>query len=249
MISLRPAGGHAPLRREAAKHGARVFALSPWRLQPRDDPATRAALRDALAAERAVFTSPAAVDAAAALRRLRPKPGQVWFAIGEGTAAALRRAGVAAERIRTPQRMDSEGLLALPELQTLRGSGVGLITAPGGRGAIAPALAARGARVLRSDVYERVPIAWSATTLDKLRALARPQAWMVSSGEALQRARQALPPEFAGTWTDSVVVVASERLAVLARKAGFGKVLIAVSARPADMVAALAQAAAERRFR
>lgn len=237
------------MRRAAAKRGARVFALSPWRLQPRDDPATRAALRDALATERAVFTSPAAVDAAAALRKLRPKPGQMWFAIGEGTAAALRRAGVAAARIRTPQRMDSEGLLALPDLQALHGTIVGLIAAPGGRGAIAPALAARGARVLRSDVYERAPIAWSATTLNKLRALTRPQAWMVSSGEALQRTRQALPPEFAGTWADSVAVVASERLAVLAREMGFGHTLIAASARPGDMVAALAQAAAEGRFR
>lgn len=248
LISLRPAGGHAPLRRAAAKHGARVFALSPWRLRPRDDPATRAALRAALAAERVVFTSPAAVDAASALRRLRPRAGAIWFAIGEGTASALRRSGVPPQRIRTPQRMDSEGLLALPDLQALRGRDVGLITAPGGRGAIAPALAARGARVLRSDVYEREPVAWSAATSDKLRTLTRPYAWVVSSGEALLRTQRALPPE-ARAWADSLAVVASERLAVLAREAGFGRALVAASARPADLVAALAQAAAERRIR
>ncbi|TKR30285.1 uroporphyrinogen-III synthase [Luteimonas gilva] len=249
LISLRPAGGHAPMRRAAAKHGARVLALSPWRLRRRDDPATRTALREALAAERVVFTSPAAVAAASALRKLRPGPGRIWFAIGEGTAAALRRAGVPPQRIRTPQRMDSDGLLALPDLQALRGTDVGLVTAPGGRGAIAPALAARGARVLRSDVYEREPVVWSAATSNKLRALTRPYAWVVSSGEALQRTRQALPPEWAQAWPDSLAVVASERLAVVAREAGFGRTLVAASARPADLVAALAQAAAERRFR
>jgi uroporphyrinogen-III synthase len=49
VISLRPAGQHEPLRRAAARHGARVLALSPWRLAPRDDAATRAALETALA--------------------------------------------------------------------------------------------------------------------------------------------------------------------------------------------------------
>lgn len=249
MISLRPAGGHAALRRVAAKHGARVLALSPWRLERRDDAATRAALREALAAERVVFTSPAAVGAASALRKLRPGRGRLWFAIGEGTAAALRRVGVAAERIRTPRRMDSEGLLALPDLQALRGSVVGLVSAPGGRGAIAPALTSRGARVLRCDVYERVPLAFSAAVREKLRGLTGPHAWVASSGEAMRLALQALPAEAAGRLPASTAVVASERLADAAREAGFGEVLIAASARPADLVSAITQAAAERRIR
>ncbi|HJR72289.1 MAG TPA: uroporphyrinogen-III synthase [Luteimonas sp.] len=247
LISLRPAGGHAALRRAAAKQGARVFALSPWRLEFRDDPATRAALRAALAAGHVVFTSPAAVDAASTLRKLRPKADQIWFAIGQGTASALRRAGAAPLRIRVPQRMDSEGLLALAELQALRGEDVGLITAPGGRGMIAPALTRRGARVLRCDVYERVPVAWSAATVEKLRSLDQPQAWVVSSGEALQRAAQTLPA--AAVRSDALAVVPSKRLAALASDLGFGRTLIAASARPADLVAALAQAAAERRIR
>ncbi|RBH28516.1 uroporphyrinogen-III synthase, partial [Xanthomonas oryzae pv. oryzae] len=33
LISLRPSGEHAPLRRAVARHGGRVLALSPWRLQ------------------------------------------------------------------------------------------------------------------------------------------------------------------------------------------------------------------------
>ena len=118
VISLRPAGGHAPLRRAAAVHGARVLGLSPWTLSNRDDAATRAALRAALAAERVLFTSPAAVHAARALQALRPHRGATWCAVGAGTASALRRAGVAT--VASPTRMDSEGLLALPELAQVR---------------------------------------------------------------------------------------------------------------------------------
>lgn len=244
LISLRPSGDHAPLRRAAARYGARVLALSPWRLQLRGDAATRAALRDALQADKLVFTSPAAVKAATALRRLRARAGQTWFAVGEGTAAALRRAGVA--QVRAPSRMDSEGLLALPELQRLRGSTLALVTAPGGRGAIAPALAARGARILRCEVYERVPIAWAPAALARLRALRMPYALALSSGDALQLSLNELPPELADKLRRARAIAASARLAAMAREAGFRDVVIADSARPADLVAAAAHAAATR---
>ena len=57
--------------------------------------------------------------------------------------------------------MDSEGLLELPALQELAGIDVGLVTAPEGRGLLAPALRERGAELLRADVYVREPIALS----------------------------------------------------------------------------------------
>ena len=150
LISLRPRGQHAPLRRAAKAAGARVIALSPWALQARGDAATRATLEAALAAERVVFSSPAAVQAAARLVNLAaPHPGQ-WLAVGAGTAAALNRQG--AQDIAAPARMDSEGLLALPALADLHGLRAGLVTAPGGRGVIAQTLAQRGAELLRANV-------------------------------------------------------------------------------------------------
>ncbi|MGH8077686.1 MAG: uroporphyrinogen-III synthase, partial [Lysobacter sp.] len=68
VISLRPRGEHAALRRAAARHGAGLIALSPWALRDRDDVTTRNALRAVLAAPRVVVTSPAAVRAAARLQ-------------------------------------------------------------------------------------------------------------------------------------------------------------------------------------
>src|SRR5690606_22867134 len=145
------------VRRAAAALGARTLALSPWRIACLDDPNVRSTLQRTLAAPRVVFTSPAAVAAAAALQPLRPGPDQAWVAVGAGTAQAMRRAG--AGHVESPARMDSEGLLALPALGDVQGLDVGLVTAPGGRGVIAATLARRGARVLRANVYERVAIA------------------------------------------------------------------------------------------
>ena len=237
MISLRPVDGHAAMRRAAAQYGARVIALSPWKLATCRD--ARAELRAALQASHVVATSPAAVRAASELQALRPRRGQRWFAVGAGTAAALRRAGI--EDVEAPTRMDSEGLLGLPGLREVRDLEVALLTAPGGRGVIASTLRKRGARVLRADVYQRVPMAPDARTLARLRALDAP-AWLaLSSGEALQRTLDALPAEALAKLRRARVVAASARLAELARARGFKRVVVADDARPASLLAAAAR--------
>lgn len=238
VISLRPQGGHGALRRAAARVGARTVALSPWKLVPLEDAHARAALEAALAAPRVVFTSPAAVRAAARLAALRRRRAQAWCAVGAGTAAALRRAGL--EPVAVPERMDSEGLLALPELRDVRGIAVGLVTAPGGRDAIAPALRARGAQVRRADVYRRLPLPPSPRTLARLRALDAPAVLVASSGEALERTMQALPADLAARLRAGPLVVASARLAERARTLGFADIRLARGPRPADLVAAAA---------
>ena len=65
----------------------------------------------------------------------------------------------------------SEGLLALPELQSLRGLPVGLVTAPGGRGLIGETLAHRGALVHLAEVYRREPLLPNASRTALIPAL------------------------------------------------------------------------------
>jgi uroporphyrinogen-III synthase len=240
VISLRPRGQHAALRRAAARFGARVLSLSPVRIDMRDDATTRSHLHEALASPIVVFTSPNAVRAARALQPLRARRGQAWLAVGEGTAAALRRAGIATPV--APARMDSAGLLELPQLQAVDGRRVGLVTAPGGRGRIAPALEERGASVLRANVYERVAVAPRADAIARLRTLRAP--WLLlSSGEALEQLLAVLPADAARHLRRARVVAASARLATLARRLGFAPVAIAASARPRDLLDAVARAA------
>ncbi|RNF83897.1 uroporphyrinogen-III synthase [Montanilutibacter psychrotolerans] len=249
VISLRPSGEHAALRRAAARRGAGLVALSPWRLEQLDDDATRDALAAALAASHVVFTSPGAVRAAASLLPLRAGARQQWFAVGAGSASALRRAGVAG--VVAPARMDTEGLLGLPGLQVGTGDSVGLVTAPGGRGELAPALQARGALVLRADVYARVPVAPSPKALASLRALGAlaPRARLalaLSSGEALQRLMATVPDDVAAILRRATVVAASARLASLAHGLGCAHVQLATGPRPAMLVSAAARALATR---
>ncbi len=236
LVSLRPRGGHDGMRRAAARHGARLLALSPWALEPQDDAAAVRALEAALACSAVLFTSPAAVAAAARLRPLRPRPGQHWLAVGAGGALALRRAGV--DQVQAPRRMDSEGVLALPALAAP--ASVGLVTAPGGRGVIAPELEARGATVVRADVYRRQPLAPTPRALAGLHALSAPACVALSSGEALERVLDTWPAIAGQALRRCQVAAASERLAALARERGFAGAASAGSPRPAAL-AALAQ--------
>lgn len=236
VISLRPSGEHAPLRRLAAQYGGGLIALSPWRLRTRDDADTRALLDRALGATRALATSPAA---ARALHQLRPDwrapATQRWYAVGAGTAAALAAAGI--DPVRWPQRMDSEGLLQLPDLQDLDGEDFALLTAPGGRGLIEPALRARGARVIRADVYERLALAPSRAQAQRLCALDAPTLLALSSGEALQRVLAQLPEAAGAALRRARVSAASARLAQLARELGFAEVAVAAGPQPEQLLA------------
>jgi uroporphyrinogen-III synthase len=135
--------------------------------------------------------------------------------------------------------MDSEGLLAVPVLLDVRGRALGLVTAPGGRDRIAPALRARGATVLRADVYARVAIAPARRALARLRTLQGHRLLLaLSSAEALASLLDGVPADIRAQLLQARVLAASERLAVLARSRGFGDVVVAASARPRDLLAA-----------
>lgn len=228
------------MRRAAAAHGARVLALSPWKLVRREPAAARPALVAALAAPLAVFTSPAAVQAAAAIAPLAAGPGQQRLAVGATTATALRRAGV--DSPLHPRRMDSEGLLDMPQLRQVDGLDIGLVTAPEGRSFLTASLQQRGARVLRADVYDRVPVAPSARALATLRALPGSTQLLLalSSGLALETVLGSLPADALARLRGARVVAASARLVDLARGLGFDDVVQAADARPVSLMAAAA---------
>lgn len=256
VISLRPSDEHEALRCIAAQYGSELIELSPWSIRSDNTIATRMALADALRATRIVVTSPNAVralrdlcaaDARAAspsLPRPTQRAGQAWFAVGAGTAQALDEFGIA--DVRWPERMDSEGLLALPGLQRFdAGESVGLLTAPGGRGVIAPSLAARGAQVLRADLYRREPAPLSRLMIARLSDARAPLLLALSSGEALQRVLDGLPADAAARLRQARVSAASERLAQLAREAGFAAVEVAAGPGAQELLAPLRESAAD----
>ena len=241
LWSLRPAGEHAALRRAAQGAGFRLRVLPLQRLVAHPDGAR---LDAALAAPIRLYTSPAAVRFASsqAVGGLC-RPG-LDLAVGGGTAAALRRVGVAGAR--SPARMDSEGVLAMAELQAPAGQAVGVITAPGGRGLLVPALRERGAEVRVAEVYRRVNFRGGARRLaafaddagavlvaSSAEAFGLLEARFPDATSARGRALRARPG-----------VVSSPRLEALAARAGFLRVLVAEGPTPAALVAAASRAPA-----
>lgn len=245
VISTRPLGQHGGVRRSAAKFGAATFALSTLRLQSMD---AKPALRQALRCPRVVVTSPAAARFANAQVALASTPGQCWFALGAGSAAVLQRCGV--NPVLVPEHgADSESLLALDQLHQIRGEQIGLITAPGGRGLLESELQARGATVIIAEVYRRQAQRPSAARLRALDALPASTALLITSGEAFSLLWQALDDAARARLLLRPCIVASERLATQSLLLGFPTVLRARDARPASLLAALADHVDARRFR
>jgi uroporphyrinogen-III synthase len=245
VISLRPREGVASLRRAAHKVGASVFALPTLSLQTSDAGDT---LRDVLCCDIVIVTSPAAARHAHTQQYLRQKRRQAWLAVGAGTAAVLRRIGL--RNVHTPpQGHDSDALLAHPSLASIGGLRIGVITAPGGRNAIVPGLRARGAEVVRADVYRRAAAAIAPRRWTQLRALPATTAVMASSEEALGNLWLAADAPMREHLRGLTCVVSSPRLQARAHALGWPAPVLAASALPADLIAALAAHVGGGRFR
>ena len=152
-------------------------------------------LQDAIARladfDLAVFVSPNAVRyAAPPILAAGPLPsGLKLGTIGQGSARALGELG--AQHVIAPQgRSDSEALLALPELQQMKGRHVAIFRGDGGRELLGDTLQARGAVVEYVTCYRRSPAqpqsplplevdAYSVTSSEALRHL-----WQLAAGAA-----------------------------------------------------------------
>ncbi len=140
--------------------GAATFEFPVLEIIPR----TAQLPRDSLAASAAViFVSANAVQYGAPLIQESgglPEGAQV-FAIGQATASALRAGGFT-NVVSPQQNIDSEGLLALPQLQAVRGKHIILMrghSEQGGRRELEAVLAERGAVVKIIECYERRAVA------------------------------------------------------------------------------------------
>jgi uroporphyrinogen-III synthase len=239
VVITRPAGTATALVRRVHRGGGMPLLLPGLALRGMADPvAARTRLHAALGDELLIFTSPAAVRHAAALLPLATTASVL--AIGQGTAHALRRHGIAAPL--TPTRQDSEGLLEHPALHDLRDRRVALIGAPGGRGVLRDQLLARGARLREVHVYRRVAPRLDRRHVDAVLQLPASACVLLSSAEALQNLRDLLPLSAWARLCATTAVVSSERLAVAAGAAGFTRTVRAGSALSADLLGAATHA-------
>lgn len=154
-----------------------------------------------------------------------------WYAVGSATAAALAREGI---QCNVPADFSSEGLLAMPALQTVEHQRVLIVRgAPGGLETLGQTLTARGATVDYLAVYFRrwheYPAGLRAAMTGEQQPLdpASIRVAVVYSGDALNRLVELMD------WPASsqVLIVPSQRVADMAKSLGFDKVEVA---QPAD---------------
>ncbi len=168
----------------------------------------------------AVFVSPNAVKYGMAAIRASGMSGIPKIAtVGLGSAKALHEAGVV-DVIVPAVRFDSEGLLAVPELQHIAGWRVMIFRGDGGRELLGDTLKSRGATVEYVTCYRRSQAQQPVSEL--LRA--QPDVITVSSSEALGYLWQMLDVQARMALCKMPLFAPHQRIAELAHRQGWAQV-------------------------
>jgi uroporphyrinogen-III synthase len=219
ILVTRPARQAAPLAQKLALLGAAPVVFPAIVILP---PVDRGPLDAALAClpsyDYAAFVSANAVEYAVPQTTPWP-PSLVAFAPGPGTAEALLAAGIGVVRVpRTT--LDSEGLLALPELGDVCGLRIVVFRGEGGRDLLVDGLRRRGARVDEIACYRRArPSSDARGVVEALRD-GRVDAVTVTSSEGVDNLWSVLGDEGRRLWKQRPTFAPHPRIAERARALG-----------------------------
>jgi uroporphyrinogen-III synthase len=229
VVITRPRAAAEMLADTLTREGARPFVFPALGLE---DVAPSGAGAEALAHlaeyDLAIFVSANAVERGlAAARALAPWPEATRVAgIGEATALALRNSGF--ETVISPrERHDSEALLAMPELRSVKGLNIIVFRGEGGREHLREVLDSRGARVDYVECYRRVRprtdpsallAAWRGGEVHAVSAL---------SAETLENFLAMVGDEGAALASGATLAVPHEAIAAHPDARRFARVLVA----------------------
>lgn len=184
VLVTRPVRQAAGLARQLAALGATPVVWPAIVILPPADPAPLArALAHLSDYDIAVFVSANAVEFGVGDPAKWP-PTLAAFAPGPGTGEALAAVGISGARVPAEQ-FDSEGLLALAELQDVRGRRAIVFRGDGGRELLGDTLRERGARVDYVACYRRAAPASGAQGVREALREGRVDAIAITSSEGL----------------------------------------------------------------
>ena len=231
IVVTRPAEQAEKLAREIEARGGSALRFPVLAIFDADDPRP---LLDAAARidsfDLAIFVSPnAAQKALSVITARRAWPERVAAAaMGETSARAIARFGVA--HIISPEggRFDSEALLQRPEFQAeaLRGRRVAIFRGAAGRELLGETLEARGARVERIPCYRRGRPQIDAGPLRAALAQDAIDALTVTSSEGLDNLLAMVGAADAAVLKRVPLFVAHQRIGEAARTLGFARVVV-----------------------
>ena len=223
-----------------AAHGRPVRFPAIEILGPADKHAARGRLEGARRADVLIFVSANAVQYAFPLLPEQLPLDVDIAAVGAATARALGRSGL--EPTLVPDRMDSEGLLALPALQDVGGKSIYILRGNGGRELLARTLRERGAVVHQVEVYRRELPQRQAAAANLVRGWAHlVQVVVATSNAIVENLYTLLGDEGAAYLRTTPVIVVSQRMADYVIGRGCENVHVANSASDADLLAALCE--------
>ena len=166
--------------------------------------------------------------------------GQEYYAVGRATAAALKQCGI--ESVVAGGAMNSEALLALPELADLNDQRVLIFRGVGGRDTLAEVMTSRGAKVDYCELYTRCPCPKAAEEIGKCWQPNPGQSVItVHSGETLSYWSDLINQVNEPQWRQLPVLVPGQRVYEIASKAGFEHLIKAENAGDEAMSRALTE--------
>lgn len=231
VVITRPLAQAKPLARQVSAIGREAVVFPLLEILPLQDTTTlRATLAQLDNFAMVAFVSPNAIDAAFA--HIPQWPLHIPLAVvGEGSRAALAQHGLtpANATIISPvdrQRTDSQTLLEVLDIESLRGKKVLIIRGETGRELLADALREKGVEVEQLAAYRR-----EAPELDEerrqalVRLLDAGADWVITSSEALryllQMVREAAGDAGVVKMQQQYLIVPHVRIAETARALGF----------------------------
>lgn len=242
VLVTRPTAQAGALGERLLQAGFRPVYAPLLEIRPFDepDPAQRQLLLDLCNFDHVIFVSQNAIRYGMDwIEDFWPQlpTGIHWYAVGTASAAQLEAYGIAV--LLPESSMNSEGLLELPTLARVHGERVLIVKGVGGREHLKDALELRGARVSELAVYRRACPAYLEGELAGHILGEGVEFILLSSGEGLDNMLSLLGGEALDSVRRRILVVPGERVAGLARKAGFDNVIQADNATDEAMLAAL----------
>lgn len=223
IVVTRPQAQALPLQQRIEALGGKSIAFPLLEITPPVDAASlQAAVARLNKLDLLIFISPNAVHFGmeAILKAGGLPPGLRVATVGQGSAQALRDAGVA-EVIAPQTQFDSETLLALPQLRDVRDWQVAIFRGDGGRELLGDTLKARGAAVEYVSCYQRGKPQQDVAML----LHGQVDALTLSSSEALTYLWDMLDTEGRKHLAALPLFVPHARIAALAQQQGWKKII------------------------
>ncbi len=247
--ATRPEHQNAQWRQTLAELSYPVVDLPLMLIESVSDPAEIQAVKNLILDfdqfHKVIFVSQNAVrEAFAWLRDYWPQlpVGVEYFAVGSKTAEAAMAEGLTVTN--GTRAMDSDELLALPQLQNVWGQKVLICRGRGGLPRMGETLHERGAIVRYCELYHRrLPPNAAATAAAFLTQGCAADVIPVFSGEGLQNLVRVLDAN-SSSERSMRLVVPGKRVTQAAEKLGFSRVITAENATNASMLAAVREALA-----